>query len=360
MEDLITTRGVFVLNNELYRISGDGVYVLVDRMVREYVVFGPVMRNGDISFEQIQESSILLLDYKGRALLPVKKFFLPPREVLFEYEIIDGDIVIRDRLSASPQRKKLLFGVRACDIAGLEIMRKTFDRNFRDPYVLSRMESMVVIGVMCSEVLPTCFCYQADSGPLPKGGFDMFLVPLGDHYLVEVGSKEGRKIVLDNKDLFSQASPGDVALRDSTVEKLIEKMRNINIPHLSTLYNRFIESYESSLWDVYAERCLSCGKCNFVCPTCYCFDIHDETDLGLKRGARIREWDSCHFLSFTRVASGEIFRRDRSSRVKQRIYHKFVYSINDIGSISCVGCGRCVEVCPASIDPREIIREIIG
>jgi len=348
------------LNRDTYKIDREGLRTLIGYMIREYRVIGPVMRGGSVSFERIGDPSALLLNYRGKALLPVKKFFLPPREVLFEYEILNGDVKIKDRLSASPPEKTILFGVRACDIAGLEIMKKTFSRHFEDPYVLSRLENTIVIGVMCDAALPTCFCYQADTGPLPRGGFDMFLVPLDDYYLVDVGSRKGMEIVLGNKDLFSRASPGDIALRDSKVRELIEAMKKSNTPRLSTLYDTLIKSYESDLWSDYAENCLSCGKCNFACPTCYCFDVHDEVDLSLKRGARVREWDSCHFLSFTRVASGEIFRKDRSSRIKQRIYHKLVYSVNDIGIISCVGCGRCIEVCPTSIDLREVMRRIMG
>ena len=345
---------------EIYRIGREALRTLINRLIEEYRVIAPVVHGDRVLFEHLRDLSALHLNYRGKALLPVKKFFLPQREVLFEYEILDGDVVIRDMLSVSPPEKTILLGIRACDIASLEIMRKTFNKHFRDPYVLSRLENTIVIGIMCDEALPTCFCYQAGSGPLPRGNFDMFLVPLSDYYLVEVGSEDGRKIVLRNKDLFLRASLDDIILRDSKVRELIEAMKKSNTPQLSTLYDALVESYEHYVWDNYAEKCLSCGKCNFVCPTCYCFDVHDEADLSLKRGMRIREWDSCHFLSFTRVASGEVFRRDRSSRIKQRVYHKLVYSVNDIGTISCVGCGRCIEVCPASIDLREAMREVVG
>jgi len=347
------------LVRNFYKISEENLYILLDRLGKEYKIVGPVKRDDAIFFEYVNDASELVLRYNGRSLLPIKKFFLPPREILFEYEIIDNDVVIRDKLEELQKSRTVIFGARACDITSLEILKKTFSKDFEDPYVLTRTRTTIIIGVMCEDVSPTCFCYQAGSGPVPKESFDIFLYRLGDHYLVQVGSEKGEEIVSSNADLFSKASPEDISKKDIMAEKLIEKMKKLDIPELQSLYSTLTSIYEATLWDEYAKKCLSCGKCNFACPTCYCFDIHDEVDLGLRYGARIREWDSCHFLSFTRVASGEVFRKDRSSRIKQRIYHKLVYSVNDIGITSCVGCGRCIEVCPASIDLREIIKRVM-
>ncbi len=138
------------------------------------------------------------------------------------------------------------------------------------------------------------------------------------------------------------------------------KIREQGLPDLTRINGKLKEVFQADLWREYGRQCLSRGKCNFVCPTCRCFDVYDVSSFDGKVGKRIRVWDSCHFLSFTRVANGEVFRKERPSRLKQRIYHKYCYSIDEIGNVSCVGCGRCIEVCPASIDIREAVSRALN
>jgi sulfhydrogenase subunit beta (sulfur reductase) len=122
----------------------------------------------------------------------------------------------------------------------------------------------------------------------------------------------------------------------------------------------FDMEYESVAWNELADRCLSCGACSFVCPTCYCFDVRDDVDLGTRSGRRTRIWDSCLFTSHAAVAGGENFRKSRSSRVKFRFYHKQRGFVAEYGRPSCVGCGRCSVACPAGIDIVTVIRTIRG
>jgi Fe-S oxidoreductase len=120
------------------------------------------------------------------------------------------------------------------------------------------------------------------------------------------------------------------------------------------------EKFEDELWKEYAEKCVLCGACNFVCPTCHCFTIKDDTNLRGTEGKRIRRWDSCHFKNFALIAGGLNFRGERNSRVKNRLYDKLCYSPQKYGVYSCVGCGRCIRSCPAKIDIREIAKKIRG
>ena len=344
-----------------YRISRDDLFRIIDEFINEYEVIAPIKKNDSIAFERVNSSREITISYPGRTLLPVKKFFLPPREVLFEYEIGEGGIVIHDSLERVMEEKRVIIGAKPCDISSLAILSRTFRKHFNDPYINARLSNTIIIGITCEEVADTCFCYQAGSGPLPSSNYDLLLTRLpNNQYLVEVGSEKGLGIINNNKELFREAREEDIRYREEKMRELINAMTHQNLPRLSMVYNDLVNSYDSAMWREYAEKCLSCGKCNFVCPTCYCFDVHDETDFELRRGKRVRTWDACHFLSFTRVASGEVFRKDRSSRIKQRIYHKLVYSINDIGIITCVGCGRCIDVCPAGIDIREVILKSWG
>jgi len=193
-----------------------------------------------------------------------------------------------------------------------------------------------------------------------RDGFDLMLTDLGDLYLVEIGSEEGERLIKFNLDLFEEASEDHIKERDRILKEVDAKIRRYKMASIDGIYDLMMEKFNDPLWDMYGEKCLSCGKCNYVCPTCRCFDIYEEPDYSLRSGKRVRVWDSCHFLSFTRVAGGKVFREERRSRIKQRVFHKYFYSIDEIGSISCVGCGRCIEVCPARIDIREIFNKVMN
>lgn len=344
----------------MHKIHKERLQSLLERLSKDYSIIGIKSTNGKITLDRVESPSEIVLEYSKRPVLPLKKFFLPQREILFEYEITDNDIIIDDNLDLIVKEKKCIFGVRACDIASLKVLRRFFSRGPGDPYVISRLNNSIIIGVMCDVAHPTCFCHLTGSGPLPKDGFDLFLVNIGNYFVSIVGSDKGRRIISENMDIFLSADERDVLAIDEKVKQLISTMRPLPAADLSTIYDALVKNFNSEFWEEYASKCLSCGKCNFCCPTCYCFEVFDEADLDIRKGKRIRVWDSCHFLSFTRVASGEIFRKDRSSRLKQRVYHKFVYSVNDLGLASCVGCGRCYEVCPVSIDLRDIITRVLG
>ncbi len=339
-------------------ISKQNLIHLLEKLSKKFVIFGPKKQNGNIIIDKINDLSHLVLEYEGRSLIPPKKFFLPPTEVLFEYEIEKDNIKIWDKLVELKKQKRILIGIKPCDISSLNILDKVFIREFHDPYVTTRRQNTIIVGITCETIVDTCFCVFTDSGPLVREGFDLLLTRIDESYLVEVGSEKGGQLISKFDELFQPAPQEFIRAREEKMESLIEKISSLVLPNFSEMYDIMVKNFHHEIWKELSNQCLSCGKCNFVCPTCYCFDVYDDVDLLLKHGKRIRRWDSCHFLSFTRVASGEVFRKERETRIKQRIYHKLVYSVNDIGVISCVGCGRCINVCPAGIDIREIVREL--
>lgn len=186
------------------------------------------------------------------------------------------------------------------------------------------------------------------------------MTDLGDGFLVEVVSEKGSEIVKFNSDLFKKAGEDAESRRKSILRKVREEIERQRLPDFEKVHSVLREEFSNPVWETYGNICLSCGKCNFVCPTCHCFNVYDEPGLDLKTGERVRVWDSCHYLTFTKVASGEIFRKERPSRLKQRIYHKLLYTVDEFGVISCVGCGRCIEVCSAGIDIRKVVMDVTG
>jgi len=346
----------------LYVLSSHELLQFLGELIDSYVVYAPVKRNDIITLDHISRIDDILIDFVGHTLIPFKKILIPPREILYRYRVNEDSVDIIDELNNISKSKYIIFGARACDIRGIEILDKVFLREFHDPYYKIRRENTLIIGLTCTSIDDNCFCYFTKSGPMIKTGYDLLLTRINNNeYLVETGSQKGTDIVEKYRDLFRGAPPTYLEIKSKIINRLISEMKSrINLPYFDSIYDELIRNYNSDKWAEISSLCLSCGKCNFVCPTCHCFDIYDEFDPIRGVGGRIRVWDSCHFLSFTRVASGEIFRKDRSSRIKQRIYHKVVYSVNEMGEISCTGCGRCISVCPAGIDIRKIINDFSG
>ncbi len=342
-----------------YLITKSNLYELLERISERNKLYAPLRHGDQVVLDLAKSINDILIDYIGHSTLPLKKILIPPREILYEYWIEKKSVTINDNLDKIASERIVIFGIRACDIKSIEILDKVFLREFHDPYYKKRRENTVIIGLTCVSPDKNCFCYFTRSGPEITSGYDLLLTKINEHYLVDVGSEKGESIIISNKELFSDATPESLEVKARIVKETIIKIKDKNdLPFFNEVYDQLVKRFDSREWKEISSLCLSCGKCNFVCPTCTCFDIIDEFDPIRNRGKRIRVWDSCHFLSFTRVASGEIFRKDRSSRIKQRIYHKIVYSVNDIGTISCTGCGRCIEVCPVGIDIREIVRNL--
>lgn len=348
------------MEREFLTIAKESLNELVDRLMETHQVIAPVPRNDGVVFDVISSPKEMDLEYRGHTLLPPKRFFFPEKEILFVYKVKADGVEIHDKLEELKSLRQVIIGIRPCDITGLLVLDKIFTRMFKDPYYIARRKNTLVIGLTCNEPAEYCFCVFTNSGPLLKEGFDLLLTDLGDRYLVEVGTEKGSNVVRFNPDIFSKAGERDLREREEIIREVAERIKAQKLPDFTSLYDFMRRNFNSKIWEKYGRKCLACGKCNFTCPTCHCFDVFDDPDLSLKSGKRIRVWDSCHFISFTRVASGEIFRRERTSRVKQRIYHKLCYSVDEIGIISCVGCGRCIDVCSAGIDVREVVRELEG
>lgn len=314
-------------------------------------VHAPVRRGRGYAFERLSRWSQACLDY-NRTILPPKKYFLPPEEALFRYRGGEGYIPCTDGL----EKRIILVGLHACDIYAINILDDVFAGQYPDPYFQTRRRNIAIVGIDCTPD-EHCFC-RAMRADFVESGFDLFFHDIGDYYLAFVGTALGDDMILATGNLFGEVTKKDI---DEYKRRSSARHRGFKVDvEIRDLPEIFEIEYSSEIWDELGEKCLSCGSCSMVCPTCYCYDVIDEVKLGSRDGLRRRSWDSCLFVTHALVAGGENFRNSRSSRVKFRFYHKQRGFVAEYGRPSCVGCGRCVTACPVNIDIVEVINRLRG
>lgn len=286
-----------------------------------------------------------------RTIIPFKKLLLKPR--FTTVESVDGEAV-REGDDNDPD-PKVFFGAHACDVHALEILDMLHLTDFVDPYYKKNRERLTVIAYGCFPD-DKCFCQSMGTSNVDDG-FDLGLTQLDDRYLVTVASSRGDDIVGAHRDLFQPATRDDT---QEYLERLRERERaftlsmNVNdLPYVLELKKN------DPVWTELGKKCLCCGSCSMVCPTCTCFNVTDEI-CGDGRCARIRTWDACLYKDYALVAGGHNFREDRADRVRNRYYHKQEAFVREFGMPSCVGCGRCIENCPTGINVVEVFKHVRG
>ena len=280
-----------------------------------------------------------------------KQFLFPPRTVLFN-AVKENQWQFREKHETAPHYA--LIGVRACELAAIQIQDKVFLRpDFSDPIYRERREGLFILAVNCVDPDATCFCVSMGTGPRVKPGFDLCLTELEDVFLVEVGSELGRSLLTEREfDLpsaFVQNS-ANLALGRST-SQMGRILETGDLPGL------LINHLEANRWTEVSKRCLSCANCTQVCPTCFCWDVTDQVDLTLKSTSRERVWDSCFNPNFSYVFGGNT-RPNIRSRYRQWLTHKLGAWKAQFDVFGCVGCGRCITWCPAGIDLTEEVAAI--
>ena len=306
---------------------------------------------GDIQFLRLKEPEELKnlnLNY-DRLIIPPKNNAFPQLESLFEFK--NGQI----NPTVQTPAPKLFFGLRACDLKGILFVDDFFKRDFEDIYYLNREEGRLMVIIGCTSPSPNCFCTSTGTGPFLEEGFDLQLVDLGETYLVEVGSEDGEKFIGEFEELFRDASEDEIHGSEEK-KTAVEKAVALKVNFEEAIRRLTEDDVPRQLYEEIAERCIYCGGCLYVCPTCTCFNVFDDMKEG--KGARFRNWDGCVFEGYTREASNHNPRRKKHLRTARRYQHKLKYDYQETGISGCVGCGRCLTSCPVDIGISTFIQSL--
>jgi len=324
----------------------------ISSLAQSQKVVAPVSRgHHNFSFAEVTSAKEITLKYIP-TILPPKKYFLPTRESLAVYD------KHQKSLNAVLEYEKLvIFGVHTCDLAGIQCLNMVFSDKPKDINYIVRKNKIAIIGLECNEYCDEYASCHVVNNHLPNGGYDLFFTDLGDIFIVHVNTMLGDDLV--NKAAVFR--PADLKAKEA-LELLRAKKKEIfknevNVRHdaLRLLFNY---APKSKVWEGLDKRCVACGNCTNVCPTCYCFDIIDEANLDLNSGSRYRRWDSCQSEPFAKVAGNENFRKERGQRQLHRYLRKFKYPVDKYSRYFCTGCGRCSRTCMAQIKLKETINDL--
>lgn len=316
---------------------------------RERLVAPVAVGHDQYRFADVAALDEIALDYRP-TILPPKKYFMPQYETLLYYDVSQGQ-----QMEAVVEVEDVtLFGVHTCDLAGIQCLSMVFSDRPRDMHYLLRKNHITLVGLECLDYCDDHAICGMLGNHLPKGGYDLLLSKLNNSYFVDIPTYRG-ELIVEESGLFRPVSDREREELQALRERKTQIFQSEVPIHYQDIPRLFEETFDSVVWSGIGERCLSCGNCTNVCPTCYCFDVMDEPDLDPTRGRRLRVWDSCQHENFAKVAGGESFREERSDRKRHRFNRKFRYPMERYKRMFCTGCGRCSRTCMAGIGLKETL-----
>jgi sulfhydrogenase subunit beta (sulfur reductase) len=330
----------------------------IEGLSAKALVYVPCIEGDTVIFRPFSKDKTLC--FERPANTPPKGVIFPQSDTLFSFEFLKD--------SESPQKvdieltehhtfpKVVLMGCRPCDAKGFTIYDRPYtETDTPDPYYKGRREQTTIITMACQTPSAGCFCSSVGGGPADKEGSDALVTELEKGYFIEALTEKGKAFLkeagLDDGGAYQAEA---AKAHDATQAMMNQPFGKDGLPKVSK------ELFENDeFWETELAKCLSCGACTYLCPTCYCFNITDEQQT--TKGERVRSWDGCMYAHFTLEASGHNPRPTKFQRFKNRVGHKFLfYPEKYNGVIACCGCGRCIRYCPVSVDISEIVSKLQG
>jgi len=313
----------------------------LDTLRQRYTVIAPQAVDGLPCYRPLSAGDEPLFDFQ-RTVQSARAFCFPETEVILEIEKRGSEVVLRE---PELEREQVIWGVRPCDARGLRVLDALLlERPPADAYYAERRAKTTLIGLACPQMWDGCFCTSVGGAPDDASDVDLMLYEREGGYWVSVVTEKGAALLTGLEVEEAEGSPPASSRSGERVPVLPPESWGA--------------LFDDPYWQRLADRCLSCRACAYVCPTCRCFDVRDETVAagpGFAAIERLRAWDTCAASAYRRIAGGHNPRPDKAQRLRNRFYCKFCYSPLDFGALACVGCGRCSAVCPAGVDLAEML-----
>ncbi|MCM8792109.1 MAG: 4Fe-4S dicluster domain-containing protein [Candidatus Omnitrophica bacterium] len=352
---------------DIFYLKEENLFNFLKTLESEYEVFVPQKSEGklrlcpfgfEVSHTEYILKEISSVDKENfsynpyRTIEPLKSFFISTREPITEYF---------ESAFEREQKPRVIFGMKNCDLFSLKIQDFVFlEGVVKDPFYERRRHQNILISSDCFLFKEVCFCTALGIMPYAQEGFDLNFSEVTSGYIVEVGSEKGAKVIQNNYRYFNPATPVQIASCNKKREKFVSNLNQHLILHdlvpKEIIPQIVKEGFNSGVWQELVLNCVECGGCNFICDTCHCFLLSDER-FG-KINEKIRSWDACLYANFAKVAGGANPLRYRYQRLRNRYLKKFDFFVENLGLLACCGCGRCIEVCPAKIDIREVLKKL--
>lgn len=334
----------------MFKIKAENLPALFRTIAAEQELYLPVKAGGQVNFAAWSEEAEVSLETLKTVKSPKDAFF-PQSENL--YTCVRDGKKITIEAEALKEQNFVVFGMKACDVQGGKVLDRVFLSDPVDSFYAARREHGTIVALACHEPEESCFCkvFGIDCAE-PAADVAAWMIH-GELYWKPLTEK-GETLTEQIKEVLTDAEEEQVEEEKKAIRAIVEKLPYSNLSLKGWGEKDYMERFNSPVWEELYKPCLACGTCTFVCPTCQCYDIKDyDTGHGVQR---YRCWDSCMYSDFTMMAHGNN-RTSQMQRFRQRFMHKLVYyPLNNDGLFSCVGCGRCVEKCPSSLNIVKVIK----
>jgi sulfhydrogenase subunit beta (sulfur reductase) len=321
---------------------------------RKARLYAPRKKENLFIFRPVKDINEISLNYIP-TILPPKKYYFPQKEKLFRFKVKP----FKTSKAIKAFEEYILFAVHTCDIAGIQCMDVIFRESPEDPNYLNRKEKMFIIGIECLQYCDKYANCTSMGNHVPRGGYDLMMVDIGEKFILHINSHKGERLI-HGLAYIREANEQDMSDLERVRENKKKVFKEEFSAPLAKVYETFDKHFNSPVWQDVGKRCVACGNCTAVCPTCYCFDVLDEADLSLNEGMRYRIWNSCQMEDFAKVAGGEDFRKGRDGRQRHRYYRKFKYPMDKFNRYFCTGCGRCTRACMSQISLVETVNSLLA
>ncbi|WP_251389018.1 4Fe-4S dicluster domain-containing protein [Mediterraneibacter agrestimuris] len=334
----------------MFKIAKENLSALFQLIAEKQELYLPVKAAGQTNFAAWDKDAQVDLDTL-KTVKSAKDAFFPQSENL--YNVTKKEKKMHIEPGALKEQDFVVFGMRACDVKGVEVLDRVFLADPIDSFYAARREHGTIVAMACHEPEETCFCkvFGIDAA---QPASDVAAWMIGEDLYWKALTEKGEALTEAVKELLTDADEAPVEEEKEAVHAIVEKLPYMNLSLEGWNGDALKEKFDSPVWEELYKPCLACGTCTFVCPTCQCYDIKDYT--AGESVFRYRCWDSCMYSDFTMMAHGNN-RNSQMQRFRQRFMHKLVYyPANNDGMYSCVGCGRCVEKCPSALNIVKVVK----